>query len=165
MKNHSIKTLLVGTTVAAVLGFASLSMAWDSYRGGGMGDGRHMDTDEDRRGYGRHMGYRGTGGEQNLSDEQIAAVEKARREFFESTRKLRDRIYRKRLEIRSELARENPNEKVLIGLQKELSGLEGDFDQARITHQLKMRKLVPDVAEGYRSRGFGPGAGGGNCWR
>jgi hypothetical protein len=63
-------------------------------------------------------------------------------------------MYQKSLELRSELAKENPDTKKAAGLQTEISKLKAEFDQQRLNHFLKMRKISPDMG-----RGFGSGYG------
>ena len=67
------------------------------------------------RGYGRHMGWGGgpTDGpgcgrgymDENLTDEQIKAIEGERQAFFNATESLRETLYAKELELRAELAK------------------------------------------------------------
>ncbi len=51
------------------------------------------------------------GDQNNLSDEQIIRLDKERQAFFEDTRDLRDNLYQKDLELRSELAKKDPDVK------------------------------------------------------
>ena len=87
------------------------------------------------------------------------------------------------MELRTELARENPDARKAVALQKEISALEADLDEKRIEHRLKMQKITPDGGRGFMmgrggkgygpgygrgggQGGYGPGAcgGGGPCW-
>ena len=162
--------------IVAVLAIAATSFAgWG--RGGGWGGG-HM-------GYGYHMGpgsgmHRGWGGgpgyQSDLSEEDIAKLDKERRSFFESTSELRENLYQKELELRSELAKPEPDAKKAAGIQKEISNLESKLDQKRLDHRIKMRKDFPRSAfrgDGYGPRGRGMGRGmygggggygPGSCW-
>lgn len=90
----------------------------------------------------------------DLSKEDIQKLEKERADFFEGTKDLRAKIYQKRLELKSELAKENPDAKKAAELQTEISGLKAEFDQKRLNHFLNMRKISPDMG-----RGFGGGYG------
>lgn len=132
----------------------------------GWGRGWHHGPGWHNRGYemsGPGYGY-------NLSDDEIEALEKERQAFFNNTEAIRQDLYAKDLELRSELAKENPDAQKAAQLQKEISKLEAQLDQKQIDHMIKMRKLSPNMGRGmgYMGRGgmgSGPGYGGGNCWR
>jgi len=138
---------------------AALGIAVTSFAGWGRGNwgyGSHMGL-----GYGMHRGwsdgprgYGGQGYQSDLSAEDIAGLDKERRAFFEVTSELRDELYQKELELRSELAKPEPDAKKAAGLQKEISNLEGQLDQKRLDQQIKMRKDFPRF--GYRGQGYGP---------
>ena len=140
--------------IVAVFAFAATSFAgWGRGYGGG---GYHMGP-----GYGMHggwgqgpRGYGGQGYQSDLSDEDIAKLDKERRSFFEATSDLRENLYQKELELRSELAKPEPDAKKAAGIQKEISNLESQLDQKRLDHRIKMRK---DFSQsGYRGDGYGP---------
>ena len=121
-----------------------------------------------------------------LSEEQLKAVEEERQAFWKATQSLRQNLYAKELELRSELAKENPDAKKALALQKEISALEASLDEQHIEHRLKMQQIAPDAGRGYMmgrrgkgSGGYGPGygrgggrggygpgecGGGGPCW-
>jgi len=161
--------------IVVVLGFAVTSFAgWGRGHMGygyhmGPGYGMHRDWDDGPRGYG------GPGYQSDLSDEDLAKLNKERQAFFEATSDLREQLYQKELELRSELAKQEPDAKKAAGLQKEISGLESELDQKHLDHQIKMRKDFP--RSGFRGRGYGRGGGGmgrgmyggggygpGSCW-
>ncbi len=159
--------------IAAVLGIGATSFAgWGrGYWGGGyhMGQGygmMHRGWDDGPRGYGGR-GYRG-----DLSDEEIAKLEKERQDFYEATEDLRQALYQKELELRSELAKPEPDAQKAAALQKEISDLESQLDQKRVEHRIKMQKENPGFfsgsGRGYRRGGPGMGMGrgfygGGGC--
>jgi len=85
------------------------------------------------------------------------------------------------------MAKENPDAKKAVALQKEISELESSLDEQQIEHRLKMQKIAPYAGRGYMmgrrgmgmgygpgygrgggKGGFGPGdcggGGGGPCW-
>jgi zinc resistance-associated protein len=145
-------------------------------RGGGYG--YHMGS-----GYGMHRGwgqgpggYGGQGYQSDLSDEDMAKLDKERQAFFEATSDLREKLYQKELELRSELAKPEPDAKKAAGMQQEISDLESQLDQKRLDHHIKMQKDFPRF--GYRGDGYGPrgrgmgrgmyggggGYGPGRCW-
>ncbi len=94
-------------------------------------------------GYGQRGGYSGDTGD--LSEDDIKAIDKERRAFFEATRDLRQDVYRKELELQTELAQKNPDAKKAAALQEDISKLESEFDQKRLDHMMKMRKIVPEA--------------------
>jgi Spy/CpxP family protein refolding chaperone len=161
--------------IVAVLGIAVTSFA--GWGRGHMGYGYHMG-----QGYGMQRGwadgprgYGGQGYQSDLSDEDLARLNKERQAFFEATSDLRESLYQKELELRSELAKPQPDAKKAAGLQKEISNLEGQLDQKRLEQRIKMRKDLPRF--GYRGQGYGRGGWGmgrgmyrgggygpGSCW-
>jgi zinc resistance-associated protein len=173
--NKTAKIMMV-LAIAVVLGIGVTSFAgwggryWDSgYHMGpaqmGPGYGMHRGWSDDPRGYG-YPGYQG-----NLSDEDLARLDKERRDFYEATADLREALYQKELELSSELAKAEPDAKRAAGLQKEISSLESQLDQKRLDQRIKMRKDFPRF--GYRGYGgmgmgrgmYGGGYGPGSCWR
>jgi len=127
-------------------GFADSGMGYGPYPGWGhhrMHAWQHGDDDDPG------FGYWG-----DLSKEDIQKLEKERTGFFEATINLRAKIYQKRLQLKSELAKENPDAKKAADLQTEISGLKAEFDQKRLSHFMNMRKISPDIG-----RGFGGGYG------
>lgn len=168
--NHFTRTVTV-LAIAGILGFAATSFAgWG--RGGG-GNCWGQGPGWGQRGYGP-SGYQG-----NLSDEQIAKLDKERQAYFEETRDLRDNLYQKKLELRSELAKKDPDTQKAAGIQKEISDLRAQLDQKRIHHRIKMQKENPEffagrgygrggrgMGGGFYGRGMGRGFGGqgGGCW-
>jgi Spy/CpxP family protein refolding chaperone len=163
--------------VLMMIGFIGYSTT--SYAGWGRGDsfgGGSGTWNCPRGGY----GDQGFGG--NLTDEEIATAQKERNAFLESTRELREKHYQKELELRAELAKQNPDAKKAAELQKEVSALETDMDQKKLEHRLKMKKDYPQIygkgfggGFGPRGGGMGPGygkghgrggcPGGGPCWQ
>jgi hypothetical protein len=89
---------------------------------------------------------------------------------------LRQDLYAKNLELRSELAKDNPDVQKAAALQKEISKLESGLDQKQLDFMLNLRKVAPDAGRGYMMggrggmMGYGPGYGngagprGGYCW-
>ncbi len=171
INRNFVKTLMV-LTLATVLGFATNAFAGWGY-GRGMGYGRGW-CNASRSGYGPGMGYgRGMGQglgrfgySPNLSEEEVKKLDEERSAFFESTTNLRNNIFQKRLELRSELAKQTPDVQIAGKLQKEISELEAQFDQKRIDHLVKMKNINPNVGRGFGGQGRSFGAGfGGPCLR
>ena len=167
--------ILMALAIVAVFAIAATSFAgWGrGHRGYGyhMGPGYGM-----QGGWGQGpRGYGGQGYQSDLSEEDIAKLNKERQAFFEATSDLRESHYQKELELRSELAKPEPDAKKAAGLQKEISSLESELDQKRLEHRIKMRKDFPRFGSGYgygpRGRGMGRGMygggggyGPGSCW-
>lgn len=170
----NFRNAIVFVTAIAILGFGTNAFA-QSGQGYGQRGGQ--------RGYhggqmGYHMGgYGGYGA--NLSDEDVAKMEKQMQTFFNETKDLRNSLYSKNLALRSEFAKKDIDRDKAASLQKEISTLRADLDQKRIDHILKVKEINPDAGRymgssrgrgygrgmGYDMRGGGMGSGGGNCWR
>ncbi|UCF94813.1 MAG: periplasmic heavy metal sensor [Desulfobacterales bacterium] len=153
--------VILATAIVAIVGFAATSFAGWGRGGGGFCGGPGAGWGPGPRGYG-DQGY-----SSDLSDEEIAKLNEERSAFLQDTRELRDTLYQKELELRSELAKQDPDPEKAKGLQKEISDLEGQLDQKRLEHRLQMRKTYPRFAGrgmGYGGRGMGRGFGPGACW-
>ena len=154
MNNRFFRYGLAIMTVIAVIGVASYAFA-------GWGWGRGGCPRWDDRGYGPNQSY------SNLTDEEIRNYRDAQEKFWSDTDKLRQEIYSKRLELRSELAKENPDVKKASNIQKELSKLESEFDEKRLAFDIANKKNNPRFNRGWgrgSMMGYGP-RGGGYCWR
>jgi len=156
------KTVLTVTMVATIIGIAGFAIAHGEYgyRGDHMGYGDHMG-----RGYGMgmRMGYVDDSRYSDMTDEQAEKIGKARADFLEATDTLRNDIYQKRLELRSELAKQDPDTGELKSIQKELSTLEADLDQKHLAYEIERNKVIPEGNRGVARRGFGRSFGG-PCW-
>jgi len=138
--------------IAGIVGFAATSFAgWG--RGGGNCGGQGS-------GWGQ-KGVAPSDYQGNQSDEQITRLDKERQAFFEETRNLRENLYQKELELRSELAKEDLDAQKAAGLQAEISGLTAQLDQKRIDHRIKLQKDNPEffAGRGYGRDGRGMGRG------
>ena len=119
-----------------------------------------------------HHGYFGERGYDypgHLNDEDIKALEAERSAFLKATDSIRQNLYSKELELRSELYKENPDVSKAGALQKEISELESELDQKRINHMIKIRKLSPNAGRGFMMGGYHMGYGYASpedsCWR
>ena len=97
-----------------------------------------------------------------LTAEQFKQMDEQRQSFFANTAELRQEIYQKDLDLRSELAKEAPDTAMASRLRKELSQLEADLEQKRFDHMMGMRKINPEAGRGGYGRGP-RGSGYGNC--
>ena len=154
MKTRITSKFLMVLTVVAIIGFgtyafAGWGMGYDHHGRGHYGQGWH------------HEGWDGPDGHMmdNLSDAEIEKMEKERKTFFKATENLRQDLYVKELELKTELYKENPDTRKAAKLQKEISNLEAKLDQERIDHLIKMRKINPNAGRGFMGRGpmgYGP---------
>ena len=174
MKKIFTRETLIILTVVAFLGFGAYAFAdWGMGPGmmggwGNYGPGWHHEG-HGYNSYGNMMG--------NLNDDEIQEIYSQRNKFFKATENLREDIYSKQLELRSELTKKNPDSKKAVNLQGDISKLQAQLDQKRIDHMVEMRKINPNAGRGfmgYRGMGHGRmgyggmgyGAGpGGYCWR
>lgn len=169
MKMNNFGKTVIVLAIIGIVGFAATSFA-----GWGRGGGGNCWGPGAQRG-GAPYGYQG-----NLSDEDLDRLNKERQAFFEDTRELRDQLYQKDLELRSEMAKKDPDANKAVSFQKEISDLEGQLAQKRINHRIKMQKENPDffAGRGYGRGGRGMGRGfhgqgmgrgfsgrGGGCWQ
>ena len=102
---------------------------------------------------GHHQGYGGFWG--NLSETQIKQMQAERKAFFDATLEIRQQVYQKRLELRSELAKKEPDSEKSIHLQKEISELRAQLGLKRLDHILNLKKINPAVGRGLMGGGWG----------
>ncbi len=158
--NRKAKRVVV-LTVIAIFGITTLAFA-----GWGRGYDHMMGDSEWGPGWNHMGGYgSGPGGYYgNLSDEEITKLDQQRAEFFKATENIRQKLYEKELDLRSELAKEAPDTSVASRLQSEISKLQSDFDQKRLDYEIQGRKSVPNYdrdSGGYGPMmGYGPRSGG-----
>ena len=147
--------LIKGMMILAVVSMIGLGAT--AYADWGKGYGRHGGGMEDQEmGYGPGSGNCSRGFKSDLSEEEVAKLDGERKVFFEGTESLRRNMYQKQLELRSELAKENPDAQKASSVQKEISDLESQFSQKRLDHMLKMKKINPDAGmKGLRSQSRG----------
>ena len=159
------KKIMAGLTLFAILGFSGFAFAHggNGYGSSNMGYGRHMGMGTgNHMGYGRNMMSGDYGRYSSLTDGQIERLEIARKDFSNVTNDLQEKMYQKRLELRSELAKQDTDINKAKNIQKELSVLEAKFDQKQLEHELETNEIVPGSNRGFADRGFGSGAGN-NC--
>jgi len=173
MRFNNLSKVLVMLAIIGIVGYSATSFAGRGRGWGSEGYCGGQGPGWAQRGYGG-QGYQG-----NLSDEEIAKLDKERQSFLEETSDLRDGIYQKELELRSELAKKDPDAIKAVAMQKEISELRSQLDQKRLEHRIKMQKENPEFSagrgygSGSRGRGMGYGPGsmgrgfggrGGACW-
>jgi hypothetical protein len=89
-----------------------------------------------------------------LTDDQIKKMEAKRTEFQTATTGIRQQLTEKKQGLQAELAKQAPDAAKCMALQKEVSNLQAQFDQKRVTHILEMKKIDPNFTDG---RGMGHG--------
>ena len=138
--------LMAGLLIIIMAAGASADMGRGSgFRGQGhYGPGWHHD------GYGAS----GRGAFSNLSEEDIKKLDEERRAFFEDTKDLRRAVYQKRLELASEMAKQNPEAARAAAIQKEISDTKAQLAQKHLDHLFRVRKINPDL--GMEFGGGGP---------
>jgi Spy/CpxP family protein refolding chaperone len=138
MKRHLFSKMVVAGALVAMMGFGVNAFA-------GMGKG---------------AGNRGMGAASpNLTDDQIKQMESERNAFQTATTDIRQQLNEKRQALNAELAKPTPDAATAATLQKEISDLQAQFDQKRLTHILEMKRIDPNYTEG-RGMGRGPFGGG-----
>ena len=163
---NKLGKIIVVVAIIGVVGYAATSFA--GWGGGGNCWGQGSGYDQPKS---AAPGVQG-----NLSDEDIDRLNEQREAFFEETRELRENLYQKKMDLRSAMAEPDPDVENALALQREISELEGQMDQKRLAHRLKMQKENPDYFAGRgfgKGRGYGMGPGGmgrgfqgrGGCWR
>lgn len=141
-------------TTLTVFGFSSMAFAgWGSgYNNSqnNMGNGHHGWSHNGSGMYGCGYGY---GYAANLSPEQLNQIDQERADFLKDTEDLRQNLYGRDLELRSELAKENPDTEKTSKLQSEISKLQNELYQKNLEYETKTRKAIPGYYGG--NTGYG----------
>ena len=143
MNRYLFSRMVVAGLVVVLMSFGVNAFA-EMGRGAGMGGGAGM-------GPGSGMG----GGGANLTDDQIKQMQSEQNAFQAATADIRLQLNEKRQALHTELAKQTPDAATAQALQKEISDLQAQFDQKRLTHILEMKKIDPNFMEG-RGMGQGP---------
>jgi len=150
-KYRKLKIILIAA-IAILFSGIYASADW------GRGYGHHRGMHQDQRWHHKGVGGPECGAFDNLSEDEIKKLDAERMTFFESTKDLRRKIYQKRLELASELAKENPDAAAAAALQTELSDFKAQMAQKRLEHILRVQKINPDLGRGFWGGGpMGPG--------
>ena len=141
MNRKTMRNGIVALTAVAVMAVGATAMA-----GKGMGYG------QDGQGYGG-CGQRFA----DLTPEQREQMETERQAYFEATKTERQDLYVKRLELRAEIAKSEPDKGRASTLQKQISDLQSSLDLKRLDHIMTMRKINPDAGAGFLGKSGGGG--------
>jgi Spy/CpxP family protein refolding chaperone len=106
----------------------------------------------------------------NLAEDQQKKLDTLYQAYGKDVAKLNNKLGQKQLEMNSLLLEPNPDQSRVASLQKELSGLQSDLNDKRITYQLEARKILtheqiallpPGCSFGFGSMmgGYGSGYG------
>lgn len=167
MKTNNMRTVIVSLAAIAVM-----AMGANAFAGKGMGS---QDDQQGGGGCGKHLRKGGCDYGQMkaaLTPEQREQMEAERQAFFDATKNQRQDLFAKRLELKAEMAKRETDAKKASALQKDISELQGNLDQKRLSHILAMRKINPDAGRGWmmtgrgmghHGKGQGMGYGPGNC--
>lgn len=151
MTGKNIYKLILFFIVIAIAGSGASAAA---HMGQGYGYKRGWHHGPGMHGYG--YGWQGQGDYwQNMSESEIKQMQTERKALWDATREIRQQVYQKRLELRSELAKKEPDSEKCIRLQKEISELRAQLGLKRLDHILKMKKINPDIGRGLVGRGWG----------
>ena len=144
-KNWKI-VLMAAFLIIAMAAVASADM--------GRGDGYRGQMQHGRGWHHGGYGAPGWGAFSDLSEEDVKKLEEERKVFFDDTEDLRREVYQKRLELASEMAKQNPDAARAAAIQKEISATKARLAQKRLDHIFRVRKINPDLAMGFRGGGL-----------
>ena len=171
MKNRKKLAKLIGIfTVITVVGFVTYALADQSTTG--TQSNQRMQGDqmrshgqgwENSRSNRKNWSYGGQENMGNMSAEDMQKMRQERDAFLKETEGLRQNLYNKDLELRNELAKQNPDDRKVSNLQKEISQLKTQLYQKRDEHMVNMQKINPNAGRGYMRNGgmksYGAGQG------
>ncbi|MBU1163383.1 MAG: periplasmic heavy metal sensor [Proteobacteria bacterium] len=131
MKPTYLNNFVIVLTIVTILGFGTNAFAQQ-----GAGYCRNVCLNQD-------AGQKDNCGMNNLSEEQIKAINEQRKAFFDATEDLRQKIYEKETELTSVLAKKEPDAEKAKAVQKDISDLKSQLHQKKIDHIVKMKKINP----------------------
>jgi Spy/CpxP family protein refolding chaperone len=150
MEKKTFKSMVIIAALAFLMGMAPFAVAQDTAQD----DDTQQSITTCPRGEMRGMGKfqrgngKGLGASESLSEEQIEKLQAQRSAFQTATQDLRMELQSKRLALKSELAKKEPDVKAAKSLQKEISALNAELAQNRIEHVLEMKKINPYASMG-----------------
>jgi len=153
MKTNRRITMIAGLVAVAVITLTANAVA-----------GRGMGQRWDGAGYGPQQSRGGwTCGRMavDFTPEQQEQMDAQRQSFLAATQNERQELFAKRLELKAEIAKSEPDSAKAAALQKELSQLRASLDQKRLEHIMVIRKIHPEAGRGFfrESQGMGRGMG------
>ena len=140
-----MKKLLTMLAVLLLVGFMVLPVF--AHRRGG--NGSHGE-------YGPGGCWQGSRPYGNLTESQMAELEKLEKKYFSDTGKLKEEIWTKSDELENLLSESDADPDKARALQREISDLKAKMAENKLNFQLEARKVAPDVRFG---QGYGLGHG------
>lgn len=148
------------TNIVSKIVIISAIVFISAYAYAGWGQGRGM-------GWGGGQGYNcpnfGGGGYGRLNDADYKKLQTLKENFYNSTKGIREDLYKKANDLRAEFDKKNPNKSKIKSLQKDISELRGKYAEKSVDFRLEAKKINPDLGTGRGYRGYGRGGRGG-CW-
>jgi len=145
------KSIIIMGSLLLVALVSTSAFAWG--QGGCQGRGQGM-------GYGQNQNCQGYGGGQgilnDLSKEQRDELGALRQKFIDETYELRATKFTKRQEMRMLMETSDPDRAKLDKLSQEMSDIQKQVRDQRITFLLAAKKIAPELGLG---KGFGHGRG------
>lgn len=143
------------TTLGILLLVALMALPVLAHRRGG--SGYHDDS-------GPGGCWQGKSPNDNLTESQIAELEKLEKKYFGDTVKLREEIWAKSAELDNLLNESEPDPNKARALQKEISDIKAKMAENKLNFRLEARKVAPNAyfGRGYARR-HGSGYHGGPC--
>lgn len=149
MENRILRSMVMVATLAFLMGLASITLAQNTTAGDETRNNQTTQRRGEMRGMGKFQRGNGTGiGTEALSEEQQEKLQAERAAFQTATRDLRMELQSKKLALRSELAKKEPDADAAKSLQKEISALNAELAQKRIEHLLEAKKIAPYAGTG-----------------
>ncbi len=152
MKTNNLRTALVSLVAVSVIAVGATAFA-----GKGMGN---QGEERGCKGWGSQHHKSGCAYGQmnaNLTPEQREQMETERQAFFDATKIERQDLYAKRLALKAEMAKSQPDMDKASALQREVSDLQASLDQKHLGHIMAMRKINPDAGRAWMMDGRGMG--------
>jgi Spy/CpxP family protein refolding chaperone len=145
MEKKIIKSMVMIAALAFLTGMAPFAVAQDAAQGDDTQQSITAHPRGDMRGMGKFQrgNGKGLGASESLSEEQIENLQALRSAFQTATQDLRMELNSKKLALKSELAKKEPDAKSAKSLQKEISALNAELAQKRIEHVLEMKEINP----------------------
>ena len=135
--------LIVFVALILLLGLGSPVFA-NRDKGSGYQGTMHHGQERHHRGYGGP----GNGMLGDLSEDQIRKLNEEHTAFREATKDVRQQVYQKKLELASEVAKQQPDVAAAAALQQVISELQAQLAQRRLEHFFRVQKINPNLGLG-----------------
>ena len=143
--NTPFKNWKIWTMAAFFITTFAVGASADMGRGYGYHGQMHRGSGWQHRG----SGAPGSGAFGDLSEDDIQKLDEEHKAFFEDTKDLRREVFQKRLELASEMARQNPDATRAAAIQKDISNAKAQLAQKHLDHLFRVRKINPDLGMGF----------------